>query len=61
MVEGIGRDLRTSHGINWQVAMVALVPAREDLFLAQTPAEVGSEAAQRRSAGASTAVLRDTG
>lgn len=60
MVEGIGRDLRTSHGIR-QVAMVALVPAREDLFLAQTPAEVGREAAQRRSAGASTAVLRDTG
>ena len=61
MMEGIGRGLRTSHGINWEVAMVALVPALEDLFLAQTPAEVGSEAARSRSAGASTAVLRDMG
>ena len=52
--------LRTSHGINWEVAMVALVSAREVLFSVQTLAEAGSEAAQSRPAGASTAVLWDS-
>lgn len=51
--------LRTSRGINWEVAVVALVSAGEVLFSAQTPAEAGSEAAQSRPAAAGTAVLGD--
>lgn len=60
-MEGNGAaGLRTSHGINREVAVVALVSAGEVLFSAQTPTEAGSEAAQSRPAGASTAVLGDS-
>lgn len=59
-MEGNGAGLlRTAHGINREVAVVACLSG-EVLFSAQTPAEAGSEAAQSRPAGARTAVLGDS-